>query len=215
LIADWLKSTGKLQLLALTGVVAVLAGCGDDNDNDKSVTKPATVSCESKGINATTGNVGTCARDGVTYTVVNKNQTLPLEELDARVVNVETTKEVVADPKRKAKASGLYVIVTLQVKNKSGTDQQFGGPGFEQMLLAGGGHQYPEGGSANSVLKNSFLTVGKIGSGKTATGKGSFDVPRKIGADLTKSKAVLAIANFTDAGKLGQTKRLGIIRLWK
>ena len=214
LIADWLKSTGTLHVLALTGVLVVLAGCGGD-DNGKTATKQATVSCESKGINDTVGNVGTCARNGITYTVVNKNQTLSLEELDARVLKVETTKNVVATPTRKAKAQGVFVIVTLQIKNHSGGDWKFSGPGFEQTLLAAGGHQYPEGASATSVLKNSFLGVGKIGSGKTVTGKVTFDVPKKFGADLTKSKAVLAVVNFNDAGNLGATKRLGIIRLWK
>lgn len=200
-------------MLAATAGLA-LAGCGGGG-SDNTKTTAATASCDSKGINNTVGNTGTCIRDGITYTVVNKNQVLDLEQLDAKVVNVQTEKAVQSAPTRKAVARGRFVIVTLQVKNKLGKPQRFGGPGFEQAELAIGGIQYPEGAAATSLLRAAFLGRGPIDGGKTVTGSVAFEVPTKAAQNLVKEKAVLAIANFNDAGKIDTTKRLGIIRLWK
>lgn len=196
-----------------------IAGCGGGG-SDNTKTTAATASCESKGINDTVGNTGTCIRDGITYTVVNKNQVLNLEQLDAKVVSMQIEKSVTESPKRKAVARGRYVVVTLQVKNKLDSPARFGGPGFEQAELAVGSRQYPhrqypEGASATTLLRTDFLGHGPLGAGKTVTGSVAFEVPTKIAQSLVKENAVLAIANFNDAGKLDTTKRLGIIRLWK
>jgi hypothetical protein len=201
-------------LMAAAGLA--IAGCGGGG-GDNTKTTAATASCDSKGINNTVGNTGTCIRDGITYTVVNKNQVLQLEQLDAKFVSMQIEQSVTESPKRKAvaNAGGQYVVVALQVKNKLDSPTRFGGPGFEQAELAIGGHQYPEGASATTLLRTDFLGHGPLGAGKTFTGSVAFEVPTKLAENLAKEKAVLAISNFNDAGKIDTTKRLGIIRLWK
>jgi hypothetical protein len=215
-MGHWRNMRGSSRAFAVLAAAAglALAGCGGGG-GDNTKTTAATASCDSKGINNTVGNTGTCLRDGITYTVVNKNQVLPLEQLDAKVTNVQTEAAVQSSPQRKAIAKGRFVIVTLQVKNKLDKPSRFGGPGFEQAELAIDGHQYPEGAAATSLLRQAFLGAGPIDAGKTKTGSVAFEVPTKLAENLVKQKAVLAIANFNDGGKIDSTKRLGIIRLWK
>ena len=207
---------GSARAFAVFTAAAGLAfaGCGGGGD-DTTKTTAATASCDSKGINNTVGNTGTCLRDGITYTVANKNQVLQLEQLDAKVTNVQTEKSVAPNPQKKAIAKGRFVIVTIQVKNKLDEASRFGGPGFEQAELAIGGRQYPEGAAATSLLRAAFLGSGPIEGGKTKTGSVAFEVPTLLAENLEKEKAVLAIVNFNDAGKIDSTNRLGIIRLWK
>jgi hypothetical protein len=213
----WRNMRGSTRAIAVLTAAAglALAGCGGGGGGDNTKTTFATASCDSKGINNAAGNTGTCLRDGITYTVVNKNQVLQLEQLDAQVVNVQTEKEIHSSPQRKAIAKGRFVIVSLRVKNKLDRPQRFGGPGFEQAELAIGGHRYPEGAPATTLLRASFLGRGPIDGGKTVTGSVAFEVPTSLAENLAKEKAILAILNFTDAGKIDQPTRLGIIRLWK
>jgi hypothetical protein len=212
----WKNMRGRMRVFAVLTAAAglALAGCGGGG-GDNTKTTFATATCDSKGIDNTVGNTGTCLRNGITYTVVNKNQGLDLEQLDAQIVNVQTEKEVQGDPRGKAIAKGRFVVVSLRVKNKTDSPQRFAGPGFEQTELAIGGRRYPEGASATTLLRANFLGLGPIDGGKTVTGSVAFEVPANLAENLAKEKAVLAIVNFNDAGKLDETKRLGIIRLWK
>lgn len=215
-MGPWGKMRGSSKAFAVLTAVAglALAGCGGDGD-DTTKTTVATASCDSKGINSTVGSTGTCLRDGVTYTVVNKSQVLQLEELDAKLTSLTTEKAVQSNPQRKAIAKGRFVIVTLQVKNKTDSAQRFGGPGFEQAELTIGDRKFQEGAAATTLLRAAFLGRGPIDAGKTVTGSVAFEVPTTLAENLVKEKAVLAIVNFSDGGKIDTTKRLGIIRLWK
>jgi Domain of unknown function (DUF4352) len=210
---------GLLRMRRLTVVLAVsaltgLAGCGGD-DGGSSETTVSKDPCEPKGINAEQGNTGTCARNGVTYTVVNKGETLELEELDAKLLSFKTLKRFEGVGKNKATAKGTFVAVNLQVKNKTDKDQSFGGPGFEQTMLANGKKQYPEDAAANSVSKNSFVVKGKIPAGEVRTGEVFFDTSDEFAKNLVKDKTSLFIVNFSDADRIDDTKRLGVIRLYR
>lgn len=211
------KTRGWWRALAVFAVLvaAAIAGCGDDDGNTK--TTAATASCDSKGINGTTASTGTCIRDGITYTVANKNEVLELEEVEAKLLKVDIDKTVAASADRKAiaKKNSRFVVLTIRVKNKTGRKERFGGPGFEQSELSVGGRQFPEGASPTTLLRASFLGLGQIDGGDTVTGSMAYEVPAKYANDLVKNKAVLAVANFNDGGKIDATKRLGIIRLWK
>jgi hypothetical protein len=207
----------KRKVALVFAVASVVAGVGCGGSDNSSSTKNAVsqVPCEPKGINAEQGATGTCARNGVTYTVANKGQTLQLDQLDAKLIGFKTSGPFKGTNGNKAQPRGTYVIVTLQVKNKTDKDQRVGGPGFEQTMLADSHHQYLEDATANSLAPNSFVTKGKVSAGKTETGEIYFDVPDDFAKNLVKNKTDFVIANFSDADRLEDTKRLGVIRMWK
>jgi hypothetical protein len=99
LMGPWRNTRGSWRAFAVLTAAAgfAIAGCGGGG-SDNTKTTPATASCDSKGINNTVGNTGTCLRDGITYTVVNKNQVLQLEQLEAKVVNMQIEKAVQSSP---------------------------------------------------------------------------------------------------------------------
>jgi hypothetical protein len=208
----------KAAALATPIVAALIfAGCGGNSSGSESQKRKSfatsTVQCDSKGINSRQGNTGTCVRNGVTYTVVNKAQPLNLEELDAKVLDVKVTRVLHGQSKLPARPKHAWVVVSMQVKNKTSKAYRLGGPGFEQVSLGGGRELDPE--AASTVLNDSFFELGKIPAGATKTGKEVFEITSGLERRFKKTKVILGIVNFSDAGFADESKRVGIIRLWK
>ena len=212
----------KIAVALATPIVAalILAGCGGSSSNGggsgsekRKSFATGTDQCDSKGINSRQGKTGTCVRNGVTYTVVDKGQLLDLEELSAKVLDVKVTRLLRGQSKLPARPKHAWVVVSMQVKNKTGKTHRLGGPGFEQLSIGGGSESDPE--AANTVLKDSFFELGEIPAGATKTGKEVFEITSGFARRFKKTKATLGIVNFSDAGFADESKRVGVIRLWK
>jgi hypothetical protein len=211
--ASGLAGKTRIRISMGLALLTMLIGCGG-NDEDTSAERATVPSCESRGINRVEGEQGTCVRDGVKYTVVDRDQTLKLEELDATLIGVDTARTLRIKKNELARAKGRYVILTLRVKNKLDMPARFGGPGFGQVLLGDGSRQFTEESSAVH-REDTFSTRGGIPPGETETAKMILETPAAFARELEERKASLAIANFKDAGAVEATNRLGIIRLWK
>jgi hypothetical protein len=211
----------KKRLVAVAALVALLllAGCGggDDNGgNNASAPKKfptSTVQCDASGIDDSQGKTGTCSRDGVTYTVVNKAQPLSLEELDAKVLKVTVTKVLKGQSKLPARQGHTWVVVQMQIKNKLDKPQRVGGPGFEQMMIGDGNVQYLE--APSTVLSDSWFQSGTVLAGATKTGRAVFEITDRFARNFDSDKVNLGIVNFSDSGFTDQSKRVGVIRLWQ
>ena len=210
----------RIAVLAAPMVMMVLmAGCGgDDNGSsggaDASKNFPTSNEpCDAKGIDEKDAQAGTCARDGVTYTVVDKDQPLKLDQLDAKVTKVEVTKLLKGQQKLRARQGHRWVAVTMQVKNKTDEPQRVGGPGFEQMMIGSGRTAYSE--TPSTISKDMFFQLGPIPPGETRTGRAVFEITDNFAPKFKGGKVNLAIANFGDSGYVSTTKRLGVIRLWR
>jgi hypothetical protein len=211
-------------LIAALAALALLlpAGCGGDDEGGNeggtggggtSFTK-ASASCDSKGVDGTRGNTGTCSRDGVTYTVANRDQPLELEEMEVKILDLQIARSIKLEQGgQRVRPKGVFIIPKLQIRNKTDKPQQVGGPGFEQAAVGDGRVQYVE--TPSTLRKDSFFLLGKIPPGGQKTGTLLFDVPARVARNLEARKAVMAFVNFSDTGAIKTAKRLGIIRLWK
>jgi hypothetical protein len=200
-------------------MLLMLAGCGGDDKSDSGSANASrnfatsNEQCDAKGINDKDAQTGTCARDGVTYTVVDKDQPLNIDELDAKVTKVNVTKTLKGDQKLKARQGHSWVEITMQVKNKTDKPQRVGGPGFEQMMIGNGRSVFPE--APSTIAKDMFFQLGAIPPGATRTGRAVFEVTNNFARNFKREKVDLAIANFSDSGYVQNSKRLGVIRLWR
>jgi hypothetical protein len=208
----------RLATAVVPLLLLILTGCGGGGDGNSSASAAkklitSTVQCDAAGINEKQGKTGTCSRDGVTYTVVDKAQTLQLEELDAKVLKDEVTKVLKGQSKFPARQGHKWVVVNMQVKNKLDKPQRVGGPGFEQLTISSGKAHFLE--VPSTVLNNSFFELGAIPAGGVKTGFEVFEVTDKFARDFPKLKVDLDIVNFSEAGFIDQAKHVGVIRLWK
>jgi hypothetical protein len=206
----------RLAAAVVPVLLLLLAGCGGGGGNSASAKKKlitSTVQCDGAGINDQQGKTGTCSRNGVTYTVVDKAQTLQLEELEAKVLKDQVTKVLKGQSKFPARQGHKWVVVQMQIKNKLDQPQRVGGPGFEQLTISDGKAHFIE--APSTVLNNSFFELGAIPAGGVKTGNEVFEVTDKFARDFPKLKVDLDIVNFSEAGFIDQAKHIGVIRLWK
>jgi len=170
--------------------------------------------CDEKGINSTVGKEGRCTEEGTTLVVVDKGSVLSLEELDAKLVGMETAKTLSGEYGETKSANGVYVVFRLEVTNKTHSPVYFDS-GQEQTALYLGENEYTEDFEAeNWVLEDSFLnTFEKLQPGAPVTGSIAFDVPRSVLPDLHKT-GNLDIANFSDEGE-GEWDPIGVIRTYE
>jgi hypothetical protein len=218
-----------IGLVALVGVGAVVGiallatGDGQKKAATKSAIKTSTssssddlASCDELGINPDVGNEGTCDSDGQKVTVVDKGSVLVLPELTARLINLEQTKSVTGGSEGygTASAKGMFVVATLEVKNKLNGPVTFD-TGQNQVFLLLGDNQYTEDFDAeNGPQSDSFMWQGKdIQPDTSQTGTVVFDVPKALLADLDLT-GNLDIVNFSDVDK-NNPKIIGSIRTYK
>jgi hypothetical protein len=210
----------KKTLVAVAALVALLllAGCGGSDEKSDNGSSPkkfttSTVQCDASGIDDSQGKTGTCARDGVTYTVVNKAQPLSLEELDAKVLKVTVTKVLKGQSKLPARQGHTWLVVVMQIKNKLDKPQRVGGPGFEQMMIGNGRVEYLE--APSTVLRDSWFQGGPVPANGTKTGRAVFEMTDHFARNFNSDKVNLGLVNFSDSGFTDQSKRVGVIRLWQ
>lgn len=159
--------------------------------------EPAPDDCDALGINPQERREGSCVSDGQAFEVVNRGSKLRLAELNARLLDIETTKTVSSEYLDPVEASGTYVIATLDVENKMNVPQSFDPMGDHAALFLDG-NIFTEDFEAANTLETSFLYDSKpIQPKSSRTGAVVFDIPNRFLPELDRAGNV-AILNFSE-----------------
>jgi hypothetical protein len=143
--------------------------------------------------------------------VVNRASRLRLRELDVSLRGAEVRRRLGRGP-RQVRASGVYVVVTLTVRNRLRARAAFG-PEQVQLLL--GRALYDHSASAEAASPRSFLpTGGQIRRGGERTGTVAFDVPRRAARRLQTDGNVV-ILQYGDASYERAYSTVGVIRTYR
>lgn len=217
-------------LAAVGGIIGLvlLLGGGDDGESEpaetsaedagsaKATTEDAGLQdCDEAGINAEVQNEGTCLSEGDEVVVVNRDSTLRLSDLTARVENVELTDSVSGQGEGFGTevADGQFVVIDLTVKNLLDSPVSFDSEG--QALLTSSGKEFTEDFDAlNGPVPDSFLWQGEeIQPGATQTGALVYDIPDRFAANV-ETDGNIAVFAFADAARSVPKLPYGLIRLY-
>jgi Domain of unknown function (DUF4352) len=241
-IGGWIRGKPTLWL-AIFGLVALLVGCGGGSDDetttvvttttttaaDTAATEPDATEPEASAEPAEPAvplcrelrkdrSEGPCFEPGEgRFVVANRNSTLKLPELTARIVDIETT-DVLADVGVE-RPNGVFLIFTLEITNRLSEPLYFD-EFQEQVTYTAAGtraaqNTYTEDfNAANGGDMRSFLWQGEeIQPDTSQTGTVIFDVPQKAIEDLDRF-ANLRILNFSDAGRANPRLPVGVFRTY-
>ena len=208
-----------ILLIIVGGGLGYLLGRSTDNTDTVTVTvgerlegrTPPYGKCDKLGINDVEGKQGTCIRAGITYTVVNRHTPLSLEQLEVKLVDINSAESVGGAEAPRGKA---FVVVVLGVRNKLNTSARF--DDAEQAVLADTRSEYAESRTTSRRLDDSFASRGvEIRPGESLEGSVVFLTTAGFAESITSPGKNVVITNFNDAGRIEQAKRLGVIRMWK
>lgn len=171
--------------------------------------------CDALGINRAERKEGTCREGGRRYTVVNRDSTVRLKELDARLLSIETPGPTLSNDLGTERANGTFVIVRLAVTNKLHAPVSFeDGIDPQVYLLLDDSMYTPHFDAANGVVEDSFVWQGEeIQPKTTQEGAVIFDVPRNAVKDLERSGNI-QILNFSDVDRNRPRLPVGVIRTY-
>lgn len=213
-----------------------IVGCGGDSETKtvvKTVTEapgetetetetdePASKACDDKGINREGLKTGTCYEGGYRLTVVNKDDLLKLEELNAKLNGWTTASNLASGGGGgSARAAGIFVIFDLTITNKLNGPVAFDET-QDQVILGIGERNFTENFDAqNGPLEDSCLwkEPSEIQPGLSKTCKVVFDVPPKAAELMTersdKGGGNLVLFNFSDQDTEDRN-RYGAFRLY-
>ena len=188
---------------------------GDAETTDSTSDLQSENDCDELGINFQEQKEGACDDDGTTLHVVNRDTTLQLPELSARLVDIELTDAVGGEYTSEA-ADGTFAVFTLEIKNKLHAPMEFD-QFQEQVSLSINENVFTQDfDAANGPLESSFLWIGEaIQPQATQTGSVVFDLPKSV-AKKVETDGNLMIVNFSDADSYGEGTQepLGIIRTY-
>ena len=85
----------------------------------------------------------------------------------------------------------------------------------EQVVLANAKSEYAEDRQASEALSDSFVRADPIQPNGRLVGRVVFRTSRSFASRLTTPGVNFTVANFNDAGRIDEAKRLGTIRVWK
>jgi Domain of unknown function (DUF4352) len=171
--------------------------------------------CDELGINGDEMREGDCSENGTDYRVVNRDSTLQLPELSAKLAGIELT-DAVGGQYESETADGTFAVFTLEIKNKLHTPTEFDEYQEQVSLLVNGNTYTQDFDAENGPLENSFLWMGEaIQPEATETGAVVFDLPKPV-ARKVEDEGNLQILNFSDTSSYGGTpsKPVGVIRTY-
>jgi len=177
-------SSATTQRLAVaTGVAeggAVPAGgAGDSFD------------CDAQGINFDEGEEGTCvAADGQRVTVVDRDNTATTSAMEVTLVDVETPRTLTREGRTSGRADGVFVLLTLRVRNRLEEPVEFD-PGGQVELEVGGDRYF-----------NEEVGTTTIEPDENRTGTVAFDVPENAAEGIDTNGNVFVLP-FAEARGLG------------
>jgi Domain of unknown function (DUF4352) len=168
--------------------------------------------CDAKGITLEGGRQGTCIDDaGHRITVVNRDSTLRLDEMNANIDHIGVRRTVGKGVYRVA-AEGLFVMVTVTIHNK------LRGPALfrpDEMSLVLGPSTYYNDAAAEASDPKSFANRGGfIRKGHSVTGRVIFDVPETAAPSLDIDGNVV-IVQFRDYDYTSAINTVGYFRTYR
>jgi hypothetical protein len=213
-------------LVLVVGGLGLLSGCGSDSDtaevtvptapNGKSVPvdvkrfDQALAAAESKNCEAKP-----CTAGGVRVLVGGPGDTLKLKDLNATLLEVETSKSISDRFETTKTADGTYVVLLLEIVSKLDYEWFFDG-NQEQAYLYLGNRGYSEDFEVeNYALETSFVNNrDPLSPGEVRKESIAFDVPSNLIPELKKS-GNLILLNSSEEGRLKTAKELGVIRTYE
>jgi hypothetical protein len=214
------------KFICVFSVCLVVAGCGGTETKTvtvdhaaapppKPTTTPAqhkTTDCDALGINAIRLKEGTCTQQRKTFTIVDRDSTLNLKELNVRLVNTSSTPTISNDTGVTRAKAGTFYIVTLEVTNKIDQPAAFDSSQGQVGLLTNG-KSYSESFDAENNPGDSFTwNSDEIQPDATATGTVIFDLPPSA-AKTVERDGNIVVLNFSDADST-DASTAGIIRTY-
>ncbi len=136
-------------LLVSLALLAGIVGCGGDSASETSEDKPSQSTptpkseCDAKGIYEAEGRTGRCTDDnGVTRIVVERRDTLKIDDARVKLVKTYTEKSVSSEAADNVKAKGRFVIFQFRVTNTTHRPLQWA-PGIGATALRLGEMSFP------------------------------------------------------------------------
>jgi hypothetical protein len=183
---------------------AVLADPGGDADGDGVANREDLAPMEAGPRATPTAAPTSTPRRG---TAADRHPLLRLAELDVRYRSARVASGIGSGADR-VEARGVFVVVSLRVRNKLDDTAQFD-PAQVELIL--GRSVYDHDATAETVITRSFgRTGGEIESGQWGSGVVVFDVPPARARELD-TDGTIRIRQFTDMGGTGAPTR-GLIR---
>lgn len=202
LLADGCASSATAQRLAVaTGVEADDEFLEVDDRPEGGAERP--YDCDAQGINASEGAEGTCVSTvGQRVTVADRGDTATTPAMEVRLLDVETPRSLRRGGKKSKRANGVFVVLTLQVRNRLKEPVEFDPPGQVELHL--GGQPY-------FSIDEGTTT---IDAGERREGTVAFDVPEDVAEGLDTSGNVF-VHPFAEAGFEGDQATIAVLRTYK
>jgi Domain of unknown function (DUF4352) len=235
-----------IGLIALAAASGVLAGCGGDSttvtvtaeetsesssdaselgdeleaeleeEEEGGSDEPGGEDCSESEVSNGEFVEGTCTENGSKFVVVNMDSTLKLKTLEAKLENIDL-KKTISDLGESETANGVFVVFTLKITNIGRAPAEF--EESQTTLLISEKLYTPDFEVQNGFETQSFLWQGEqIQPLGNQRGTITFDVPKQVAADLTKT-GNLDIINFGTSSFGGEENfeqdEIGTIRTYK
>lgn len=147
--------------------------------------------CDAQGINIDEGEEGTCvAADGQLVTVADRGSPATTPAMEITLVDVETPSSLSREGRTSRRAGGVFVLLTLQVRNRLEEPVEFD-PGSQVELQLGGDRYFSEEAGRTTIEP-----------GEEREGTVAFDVPENAADDLDTNGNVFFLP-FEEARGLG------------
>ncbi len=205
LLADGCASSATAQRLAVaTGVDAegALPEEGDDpveeggDDGDL-------FDCDAQGINANEREGGACVDAvGQRVAVADRGETATTPVMEVTLLDVETPRTLTNDGKAGRRADGVFVLLTLEVRNRLKEPVEFDPAGQVELRLDGQPYFSTDEGTT------------RIDPGEERTGTVAFDVPEDVVGSLETNGNVFVLP-FPEAGFEGEQATVAVLRTYE
>jgi hypothetical protein len=172
--------------------------------------------CDEKEVSSGAYKEGTCTEEGHKIVVVNRETPLKLKTLEAELEDIQLKKTITSEGESET-ANGVYVIFDLKITNLGHAPAEF--EESQATLLISENLYTPDFEVQNGYETRSFLWQGEqIQPLNSQRGTITFDIPKKLAADLTEN-GNLDIINFGTNSFGGEENygqdEIGTIRTYK
>lgn len=202
LLADGCASSATAERLAMaTGVDADEDILEADGRPERRADRA--YDCDAQGINASEGAEGTCVSTvGQRVTVADRDDTATTPAMEVKLLDVETPRSLRRAGKKSERANGVFVVLTLQVRNRLKEPVEFDPAGQVELHL--GGQPY-------FSIDEGTTT---IDAGERRKGTVAFDVPKDVAGGLDTNGNVF-VHPFAEAGFEGEQATIAVLRTYK
>lgn len=202
LLADGCASSATAQRLAVATGVDPDDDLVEEDDEPTEGDDGDVYDCDAQGINANEGEGGTCVdAAGQRVTVADRDETATTPAMEVTLLDVETSRTLNRDGEASRRADGVFVVLTLQVRNRLEEPVDFDPAGQVELRLDGQPYF-----SADDETTT-------IDPGEELTGTVAFDVPEDVVGALDTNGNVF-VQPFPEAGFEGEQATVAVLRTY-